>query len=151
MEFRDLKQQYKKLKPEMDRAIQTVLDCSNYISGSQVSELEAQLAEYVGTEFCVTCANGTDALSLALMAWDVKEGDAVFVPDFTFFASGEVVSFEGATPLFYDVDKQSYNSDIDSLEKAIQDILKEGKLIPRAIIAVDLFGLPAVSYTHLRY
>lgn len=143
MEFRDLKQQYKKLKPEMDRAIQAVLDCSNYISGRQVSELEARLAEYVGTEYCVTCANGTDALSLVLMAWDIKEGDAVFVPDFTFFASGEVVSFEGATPVFYDVDKQSYNADTNSLEKAIQEILKEGKLIPKVIIAVDLFGLPA--------
>lgn len=143
MEFRDLKQQYQKLKPEMDKAMQAVLDCSNYISGKQVSELEIELAKYVGTKYCITCANGTDALSLVLMAWGIKEGDAVFVPDFTFFASGEVVSFEGATPVFYDVDKQSYNADTESLENAIQEVLKEGKLIPKVIIAVDLFGLPA--------
>lgn len=143
MEFRDLKQQYRKLKPEMDKAMQAVLDCSNYISGKQVAELEIELAKYVGTEYCVTCANGTDALSLVLMAWEIKEGDAVFVPDFTFFASGEVVSFEGATPVFYDVDKQSYNADTESLENAIQVVLEEGKLIPKVIIAVDLFGLPA--------
>ncbi len=143
MEFRDLKKQYKNLKSEMDVAIQNVLDCSNYISGNQVAELEAQLAEYVGTKYCVTCANGTDALSLVLMAWGIRQGDAVFVPDFTFFASGEVVSFEGATPVFYDVDKNTYNADPESLEKAIRGVVEEGKLRPKAIIAVDLFGLPA--------
>lgn len=143
MEFRDLKKQYRNLKEEMDAAIQEVLDCSNYISGKQVTELEEQLAEYVGTKYCVTCANGTDALSLVLMAWGIKAGDAVFVPDFTFFASGEVVSFEGATPVFYDVDRNTYNADTQSLENAIMEVLEEGRLLPKAIIAVDLFGLPA--------
>ena len=89
MEFRDLKTQYKKLKPEIDRAVTSVMEASNYISGSQVSELESQLASYVGTKHCITCANGTDALTLALMTWDVGEGDAVFVPDFTFLLQGK--------------------------------------------------------------
>jgi len=143
MQFRDLKAQYQALKPQMDESIQKVLDASNYISGAQVKELETELAEYVGVKHCISCANGTDALTLALMAWDIKEGDAVFVPDFTFFASGEVVSFEGATPVFVDVDKTTFNIDIESLERAIERTLQEGKVTPKVIVAVDLFGLPA--------
>lgn len=143
MQFRDLKKQYQVLKKDIDAAmIQVATDC-NFISGKQVSELEAELAEYVGVKHCVSCANGTDALSMVLMAWDVKEGDAVFVPDFTFFASGEVVSFEGATPVFYDVDENTFNADLSSLREAIEAVKSEGKLNPRAIIAVDLFGQPA--------
>ena len=92
MEFRDLKTQYKVLKDDIDKAVVEVMTNCNFISGKQVEKLEKELAEYVGVKHCVTCANGTDALSLALMAWDIKAGDAVFVPDFTFFASGEVVS-----------------------------------------------------------
>ena len=92
---------------------------------------------------CITCGNGTDALTMMMMAWNIKEGDAVFVPDFTFFASGEVVSFEGATPVFYDVCQDTFNADAESLEKAIKAVIEEGKLTPRAIIAVDLFGQPA--------
>ena len=108
-----------------------------------MTELEQQLAEYVGVKHCVTCGNGTDALSMVMMAWDVKPGDAVFVPDFTFFASGEVVSFEGATPVFYDVCEETFNADVASLECAIQAVIEEGILRPRAIVAVDLFGQPA--------
>ena len=93
MQFRDLKTQYAVLKDEMDAAIGEVLQDANFISGKQVAELEAKLAEFVGVKHCITCGNGTDALSLALMAWGIGEGDAVFVPDFTFFASGEVASF----------------------------------------------------------
>ena len=100
MEFRDLKKQYQVLKPEMDAAIGRVLESTGFIGGRPVAELEAELAEYVGVKHCITCGNGTDALTLALMAWGIGEGDAVFVPDFTFFASGEVVAFEGATPVF---------------------------------------------------
>ncbi len=143
MEFRDLKAQYRKYKTEIDSAIQEVLQDANFISGKQVAELEDQLAKYVGVKHCVTCANGTDALTLMMMAWDIKEGDAVFVPDFTFFASGEIVSFEGATPVFVDVDRDTYNIDTVKLEKAIQNTIAEGKYNPRAIVAVDLFGLPA--------
>lgn len=143
MEFRDLKKQYTHLKERVDSAISEVLETGNFISGKQVGELEEQLAEYVGTDYCISCANGTDALSLVLMAWGIKKGDAVFVPDFTFFASGEVVSFEGATPVFYDVDKTTYNADAESLENAIKAVIDKGDLSPKVIITVDLFGLPA--------
>lgn len=143
MQFRDLKKQYAVLKNEIDSGIQEVINNSSFISGKQVETLEKELAQYVGTKYCVTCANGTDALSMALMAWDLKEGECVFVPDFTFFASGEVVSFEGATPIFVDVDERTYNINPVKLEEAIQKVLAEGKLIPKVIVAVDLFGLPA--------
>lgn len=143
MQFRDLKKQYQVLKEEMDVAISEVLENCNFISGNQVKELEERLAKYVGRKHCITCGNGTDALTMMMMAWNIKEGDAIFVPDFTFFASAEVVSFEGATPVFYDVDPDSFNADVTSLKDAIQKVKDEGKLIPRAIIAVDLFGQPA--------
>lgn len=143
MQFRDLKKQYEVLKPEIDAAIQEVIDNTAFISGSQVTELEKKLAAYVGRKHCITCGNGTDALSMILIACDIKPGDAVFVPDFTFFATGEVVSFESATPIFVDVDGKTFNMDPKKLEEAIQAVISEGKLIPKAIIPVDLFGLPA--------
>ena len=143
MQFRDLSKQYQVLKNDIDIQIQNVLLQANYISGKQVTELEHQLAEYVGVKHCITCANGTDALSLALMAWNIGQGDAVFVPDFTFFSSGEVVSFEGATPIFVDVEENTFNMSPESLEKAIEEVLKERKLIPKVVVAVDLFGQPA--------
>lgn len=143
MQFRDLKAQYLHLKNEIDSSIAEVINNTNFISGRQVNELEDQLAEYVGVKHCITCGNGTDALTLMMMAWGIKEGDAVFVPDFTFFSSGEVVSFAGATPVFFDVCKDTFNADTASLEKAIISVQKEGKLTPKAVIAVDLFGQPA--------
>lgn len=143
MQFRDLKQQYQVLKEDIDQAmIKVATDC-NFISGAQVSELEKELAEYVGVKNCVTCANGTDALSIAMMTWGIGKGDAVFVPDFTFFSSGEIVSHCGATPVFVDVDKDTYNISVSSLEEAIEKVLQQGDLTPRAVVAVDLFGLPA--------
>lgn len=148
MEFRDLKRQYQVLKPQMDAAMLEVAENCNFISGKQVTELEQQLAEYVGVKHCVTCGNGTDALTLVMMAWDIKAGDAVFVPTFTFFASAEVVAFEGATPVFVDVDERTFNVDPVKLEEAIKQVKKEGKLNPRAVIAVDLFGQPA-DYTKI--
>lgn len=148
MEFRDLKRQYQVLKPQMDAAMLEVAENCNFISGKQVTELEQQLAEYVGVKHCVTCGNGTDALTLVMMAWDIKAGDAVFVPTFTFFASAEVVAFEGATPVFVDVDERTFNVDPVKLEEAIEQVKKEGKLNPRAVIAVDLFGQPA-DYTKI--
>ncbi len=143
MQFRDLKAQYLHLKKDIDAGIAEVINTTNFISGKQVNELEEQLAQYVGVKHCITCGNGTDALTLMMMAWDIKEGDAVFVPDFTFFSSGEVVSFAGATPVFYDVCKDTFNADVHSLEQAIIAVRSEGKLTPKAVIAVDLFGQPA--------
>lgn len=149
MEFRDLKEQYLRNKKEMDHAIQHVLMNSSFIGGEPVKKLEERLADYVGVKHCVTCANGTDALQLALMAWGVGVGDAVFVPDFTFFSSGEVVPWLGATPVFVDVEKDTFNISVTSLKAAVQKVLQEGKLIPRVVIAVDLFGQPA-DYTAIR-
>lgn len=149
MQFRDLKQQYQVLKKDIDKAmIKVATDC-NFIIGAQVSELEKELAEYVGVKHCITCANGTDALSIAMMAWGIGSGDAVFVPDFTFFSSGEIVSHCGATPVFVDVDQDTYNLSVKSLEIAIEKVIKEDKLTPKAIVAVDLFGLPA-DFTKIR-
>ena len=108
-----------------------------------LTELEEELASYIGVKHCITCGNGTDALVLALLAWGIRKGDAVFVPDFTFFASGEAPAFCGATPIFVDVEKDTYNISVKSLEEAVIKVLDDGKLIPRAIVAVDLFGQPA--------
>jgi UDP-2-acetamido-2-deoxy-ribo-hexuluronate aminotransferase len=143
MQFRDLRKQYQILKQDIDKEIQCVLTDGNYISGYQVEELEKQLAEYVGTKYCISCGNGTDALSLALMVWNVGAGDAVFVPDFTFFASGETPAYRGAVPIFVDVEKDTFNISPTSLEHAIIKVKEEGKLNPKVIIAVDLFGQPA--------
>lgn len=146
MEFRDLKAQYQKYKEEIDSAINEVITNANYIGGKEVTELEEQLAEYVGVKHCISCANGTEAMTLVMMAWDIKEGDAVFVPDFTFFSTGEIVSFRGATPVFVDVDRDTFNIDTVKLEQAIIKTIEEGKLTPKVIIPVDLFGLPADYY-----
>ncbi len=143
MEFRDLKQQYQVLREDMDRAILGAVASGAYIMGPQVKELEKQLAEYVGVKHCLTCANGTDAMTLALKAWGIGPGDAVFVPDFTFFSSAEVVSLEGATPVFVDVHEETFNMDAADLERAVKQVLADGQLQPRVIVAVDLFGLPA--------
>ena len=143
MQFRDLKKQYEVLKPEIDSAITDVITKSRFISGPQVKELEVQLAEYVGVKHCVSCANGTDAITLAMMVWGIGEGDAVFVPDFTFFSSGECPAIVGATPIFVDVDRRTFNLGPDKLEQAIKTVIEEGQLTPKAVVAVDLFGLPA--------
>ena len=143
MQFRDLAKQYQVLKTDIDNAMLNVASGAHYIMGPQVKELEQELAAYTGVKHCLTCANGTDALTLALKAWGIGPGDAVFVPDFTFFASAEVVALEGATPIFVDVDDTTFNIDVNSLEKAIVQTLADGKLTPKVIVAVDLFGLPA--------
>ena len=140
MQFIDLKKQYEVLKEEIDSNIQECLDEGSYIMGSHVKKLEEELAKYVGRKHCISCANGTDALSLVLMAWGVKEGDAVFVPSFTFYSTSEVVSLLNAEPIFVDVDERTFNIDPDKLEKAILQVKEEGKLNPKAIIPVDLFG-----------
>lgn len=143
MQFRDLKTQYQVLKDEMDQAILDVVASSAYVLGPKVKEMEQAFAEYVGVKHCIGCASGTDALLLALKAWDVKAGDAVFVPSFTFFASAEVVAIQGATPVFVDVDPDTFNMDVRDLIYKIEHTVKAGQLKPKAIIAVDLFGLPA--------
>ena len=143
MQFRDLKQQYQVLKKDIDAAMVEVATNCNFINGQQVKNLEKELAEYVGVKHCVTCGNGTDALTMAMMAWGIKEGDAVFVPDFTFFSSGEIVAHAGATPVFVDVDLDTFNISAKSLEAAAEKVAAEGKLRPKAVVAVDLFGLPA--------
>lgn len=143
MEFRDLKKQYQVLKNEIDAKVQSVFADSHYISGAEVAELEKRLADYVGVKHCITCANGTDALTLALKAWGIGKGDAVFVPDFTFFSSGECPAGEGATCVFVDVDECTYNIDPKKLEEAILRVRQEGSYTPKVVVAVDLFGLPA--------
>lgn len=149
MEFRDLKTQYLQHKEAIDSAIQNVVMSGHFIGGEPVGQLEEKLAAYVGVKHCITCANGTDALQLALMAWGIGEGDAVFVPDFTFFSTAEVVPWVGAVPIFVDVDEDTFNISAESLEKAIQNVLQEGKRSPKAVIAVDLFGQPA-DYSAIR-
>ena len=143
MEFRDLKYQYQVLKDDIMKNIEDVCSSGEYIMGKYVKELEQKLAEFVGVKHCITCANGTDALKMVLMSWNVKKGDAVFVPTFTFFASAEVVADLGATPIFIDVDERTFNIDVNDLNEKITKVKNEGKLNPKAIIAVDLFGLPA--------
>lgn len=149
MEFRDLKKQYEVLKADIDNAMIDAVTSGAFIMGPQVKEFEADLAEYVGVRHCVSCANGTDALTLALKVWGIGKGDAVFVPSFTFFSSAEVVSLESATPIFVDVNEETFNIDPIDLERKIQRVKSEGKYIPKVIITVDLFGLPA-DYNSIR-
>ena len=149
MEFRDLNRQYEQLKTEIDAGIDAVIRSSHYISGPQVRELEEQLAAYVGVKHCISCANGTDALTVACMAWGLGSGDAVYVPDFTFFSSGESPASLGAEVVFVDIEKDTFNMDPDRLEEAIEKTLQEGRIRPRAVVAVDLFGQPA-DYDRIR-
>ena len=143
MQFRDLKKQYKALKPEIDQGIQEVIDSSAFILGKPVAELEHTLADYVGKKHCIACASGTDALYLSLKAMNIGPGDAVFTSDFTYFASAGSISIVGATPVLVDIDLATFNMSPDALEQQIQKVLEEGKLTPKAIIPVDLFGQPA--------
>lgn len=143
MEFNDLKAQYQYLKNEIDSSIQTMIDSAHFILGQEVIELEQNLSEYVGAKHCITVANGTDALLIPLMAWNIGPGDAVFVPSFTFMSTAEVVALRGATPVFVDIDPNTFNMDPYKLEIALEQTIKNDQLIPKAIIPVDLFGLPA--------
>ena len=143
MQFRDLKTQYEQHKEAIDNAILQTVSDSVFIGGSPVTKLEEALAKYVGVKHCITCANGTDALQLALMAWGIGEGDAVFVPDFTFFSSGEVAPAVGATPVFVDIDRDTFNISVSTLEEQIKWVKNNTNLAPRVIVAVDLFGQPA--------
>jgi len=141
--FIDLKSQYQQSKQNIDKAIHAVLDHGQYIMGPEVSELEKQLAEYIGVKHVVACSSGTDALVLPLMAKKLNENDAIFTVSFTFFATAESVSLTGGTPIFVDIDPETFNMCPQSLEHAIEKVLAEGKLEPKGIMPVDLFGLPA--------
>lgn len=141
--FIDLKAQYASLKDEIDRRIHAVLDHGGFIMGPEVAELEKALAAFAGAAHCVTCANGTDALTLALMAKEVGPGDAVFCPSFTFTATAEAVLLLGATPVFVEVDENTFNIDAADLERRIAQVRAGGKLRPAAVMPVDLFGQPA--------
>ncbi|MDR3528004.1 MAG: DegT/DnrJ/EryC1/StrS family aminotransferase [Rhizomicrobium sp.] len=141
--FIDLQAQRKRLGEPLNEAILAAVASGQWILGPQVSALEEELAAFAGVKHAVACANGTDALQLILMAWGIGPGDAVFCPAFTFCATGEVMPLVGATPVFVDVLADTYNIDPASLEAAIAMVKKEGKLKPKAIIPVDLFGQPA--------
>ena len=140
--FIDLAAQQSRLRADLDRAIAGVLDEGAYIMGPDVKKFEAELASFCGAGHVISCANGTDALLLALMALGVGEGDAVFVPSFTFAATAEMVPFLRATPVFVDSHADTFNMDVESLKRAIVEARARG-LRPKAVIPVDLFGLPA--------
>jgi len=143
VQFIDLKAQYLSIEEKIKSRINDVLSHGSYILGPEVAELERQLAGYVGVNHCVTCANGTDALQLSLMALNIGPGDAVFTTPFTFFATAEVIALVGAVPVFVDIDPDTYNISPAALKKAINESRANSDLVPRAVIAVDLFGLPA--------
>ncbi len=143
MKFIDLHEQQRRLKHQIDAGIAAVLESGQYILGEPVRTFEKQLAEFADARFALGCANGTDAILMPLMAWDIGVGDAVFCPSFTYCATAEVVALSGATPVFVDIDRDTYNMCAKSLKSAIEGVKRDGVLTPRAIIIVDLFGQAA--------
>lgn len=159
MEFIDLKTQQQRIKEVLNSNIQKVLNHGSYIMGPEVKQLEAKLAAYAGTKHAISCASGTDALLMALMAYGVKPGDAIFTTPFTFIATAEVISLLGATPVFVDIDQKTFNIDPAKLALAVKAVKANDpsfyplpniehrtlniSLTPKGVIAVDLFGLPA--------
>ncbi|HKT54996.1 MAG TPA: DegT/DnrJ/EryC1/StrS aminotransferase family protein [Caulobacteraceae bacterium] len=153
--FIDLAAQQARLRPQIEAAIARVLDHGAYVMGPEVKQFEKALAAFASATHAVSCANGTDAVALPLMAWEVGPGDAVFCPSFTFAATGEVIPWTGASPIFVDIDPETYNLDPARLAAAIEAVKAEGRLTPRAIIAVDLFGqcadypkIAAIAHRH---
>ena len=143
MQFRDLKKQYEVLKKGIDKQIQETIDSSSFILGKKEQELETKLAEYVGRKHCIGVGNGSDALELALIVMNIGKGDAVFVPDFTYIASAATICRVGATPIFVDIEEDTFNISPKDLVRRIKKVKEENKLTPKAIISVDLFGQPA--------
>ncbi|WP_372367367.1 DegT/DnrJ/EryC1/StrS family aminotransferase [Candidatus Uabimicrobium sp. HlEnr_7] len=139
--FIDLKQQYLNIEDEVNNSILKVLQHGQYIMGPEIRDLENKLAEFTGVKHVLTCSSGTDALLLSLMARNIGPGDAVFTTPFTFIATAEVIALLGATPVFVDIDKRTFNIDPQKLEEKIVSLQKNLK--PKAIISVDLFGLCA--------
>lgn len=142
MQFIDLKSQFERIEEDVCSRVDSVLQSQRYVMGPEITELEQQLAEYAGVKHVLSCSSGTDALVIPLMAYGLTENDAVFVPSFTFFASAESITLAGGTPVFVDCDPVSFNMTAQTLETAIEKVLAEGKLQPKGVIAVDLFGLP---------
>lgn len=143
MKFIDLEKQYELIKPQFDARLADLFKRQDFILGKDIDELEARLADYVGVKNCISCSNGTDALSMPLMLFNISHGDAVFTTTFTFFSTAEVIAQRGATPILVDCDKDTFNIDCDKLEEAIKTVIDEGRLRPRMIIPVDMFGLCA--------
>ncbi|MBR5041521.1 MAG: DegT/DnrJ/EryC1/StrS aminotransferase family protein [Clostridiales bacterium] len=142
MNFIDLGRQYECIKEKVDAGIKNVVESQHYIMGPEVKELEDQLAKFAGRKYCLTCSSGTEALIIPLMAYNLTKDDAVFVPSFTFFASAESINLAGATPVFVDSDR-TFNMDPESLKREIARVKAEGKLNPKGLIIVDLFGRSA--------
>jgi UDP-2-acetamido-2-deoxy-ribo-hexuluronate aminotransferase len=149
MQFIDLNKQYKAIKNEIDDSISQVLSHQVFIQGKEVKILEDELAKFSGAKRVVTCANGSDALQLALMACKIGPGDAVFVPSFTYTATAEVILLLGAQPVFVDSDERTYNINFESLQTAIKQTMDEGRFRPAVLMTVDLFGQP-VDYDRAR-
>ncbi|TPG12969.1 DegT/DnrJ/EryC1/StrS family aminotransferase [Sphingomonas koreensis] len=147
--FSDLAGQQERIRPQLEAGIARVLAHGHYIQGPEVGELERQLAAFADAEHCISCANGTDALQIALMALNIGPGDAVFVPSFTYTATAEVILLLGARPIFVETDANTFNIDFDAAETAIRRVREEGALRPAALMTVDLFGLP-VDYDRAR-
>lgn len=143
MEFINLKAQYKRLQPKIDKAVQAIMAEAHFIGGAEVDEFETRLAAYVGRKHCVSCGNGTDALMLVALTYGIGEGDAVFCPDMTFVASVEPFCMLGAAPVFVDIAEKSYNIDSQKLEKAIARVKQEGIYRAKAVVMVDFLGIPA--------
>jgi UDP-2-acetamido-2-deoxy-ribo-hexuluronate aminotransferase len=143
MDFIDLAAQQSRIREKIEHGIKRVLDHGRYINGPEVRELEERLAEYVGVQYAVGCSSGTDALLMPLMAYDVGPGDAVFTTTFSFIATAEVIQLLGATPVFVDIEPDTFNIDAAKLQEAVEKTLQRGKLKPRGVIPVDLFGQPA--------
>lgn len=146
MEFIDLKAQYRALKQEIDQGIENVLTHGQFIHGKEVGVLENELATFTDRKHCITCGNGTDALQIAFMAYGIGEGDALFCPDITFVASVEPGVMLGATPVFCDIEKDTWNISLESLERQVLAVKAEGKLCPKAVVAIDFLGNPADYY-----
>ncbi len=143
MQFVDLNAQQQRIRSKIEENIKKVLDHGRYIMGPEIKELERKLAQYVGTRYAVGVASGTDALLIPLMAYGIGQGDAVFTTPFTFIATAEVIQLLGATPVFVDIQPDTFNIDPEKLDKTIQKTVDEGTLNPCGIIPVDLFGQPA--------
>lgn len=141
--FIDLKSQRLRIADKINTAVLKTIESGAYVMGPEVKRLEQRLAKFAGSKYAISCASGTDALFMVLRALKVGPGDAIFVPAFTFVATGEVVALTGATPVFIDIDPATYNMDPKSLDLAIQAVKAKGDLTPKGVIPVDLYGLPA--------
>ncbi len=143
MQFIDLHRQYRRIQPRIDQALTRVLEHGQFIMGPEIADVEGRLAAFVGARHCIACSSGTDALLMPMMAAGIGPGDAVFTTPFSFFATAETISLLGATPVFVDIDPRTYNLDPAALQRTVAAVTREGRLRPRAIMAVDLYGVCA--------